>query len=522
MRTSVISPPPSSESLASKIQVFFTQWSPILTVVFMIAIVGVLWRTVKMMPRTAPMQIKPQDNLEVEWRDIAGVDEAKYELQEVVEFLRDPARFKLLGARVPSGVLLHGPPGTGKTLLAKAVAHESGAQFFGQSASSFVEMFAGLGAARIRRLFKEARKNAPAIIFIDELDAVGGHRVGGVSGEREQTLNQLLVEMDGFDSSDQVVVMAASNLLDSLDTALLRPGRFDRQVFVSPPDVKGREKVLGVHTRNKPLADDADLAVVAQQTSGLTGADLANICNEAAIRAARRGAPAIGREDFDAALERVVAGVQSNTTLNDHERNVVAYHEAGHALCRELLINTDRVHKISIVPRGQALGYVMNLPDEDSYLKTREELIDQLTVLLGGRAAEEIVFGEVTTGASGDLARISEITHAMVHEYGMGSRSAAPRALRTTDAVSDQTQRVRDEEQAELAFEAYRMAHELIEAHLDKLEEFAQGLLADEVLERPQIDAIMAGVPRIDRRPTPEIGIAASARARDAKDKRAQ
>ncbi len=503
-----------NDTLAEKIQSFFAEWSTVLTVIFMFAIAIVLWRTLKTMPRTKPVQIKPQANLEVGWDDIAGVDEAKYELQEVVEFLKDPRRFRELGAKVPSGVLLHGPPGTGKTLLAKAVAHESGANFFGQSASSFVEMFAGLGAARIRRLFKEARKNAPAIIFIDELDAVGGHRVGGVSGEREQTLNQLLVEMDGFSSSDQVVVMAASNLIDTLDAALLRPGRFDRQVFVSPPDVKGREKVLAVHTRNKPLAEDADLAEVAQQTSGLTGADLANICNEAAIRAARRHATAIGREDFDTALERVVAGVQSNTTLNDHERKVVAYHEAGHALCRELLTNTDRVHKISIVPRGQALGYVMNLPDEDSYLKTREELIDQLTVLLGGRVAEEIVFGEVTTGASHDLQRISEITHAMVHDYGMGSRSAAPRAVRADDRASDQTQRVRDEEQQELAFEAHRMAHKLIGEHLELLENFAQALLTDEVLERPRIDEIMAGTALIDRRPSPQIGIAAAANER--------
>jgi cell division protease FtsH len=508
---------PHTTSFAHQVQNFFSQWGPVLSVLFMAAIVYVLWRTLKLMPRTKPVQIKPQAKLEVEWQDIAGVDEAKYELQEVVEFLKDPRRFKKLGAKVPRGVLLHGPPGTGKTLLAKAVAHESGAQFFGQSASSFVEMFAGLGAARIRRLFKEARKNAPAIIFIDELDAVGAVRGTDNNSEREQTLNQLLVEMDGFETTDQIVVMAASNLLDKLDPALLRPGRFDRQVFVSPPDVKGRERVLGVHTRNKPLAEDADLGVIAQQTSGLTGADLANICNEAAIRAARRHSETIGRADFDAALERVVAGVQSSTTLNDHERRVVAYHEAGHALCRELLMTSDRVHKISIVPRGQALGYVMNLPDEDSYLKTREELIDQLTVLLGGRVAEEIVFGQVTTGAAGDLQRITEITHAMVHDFGMGSRTTAPRALAADEKTSDQTLRMRDEEQQELVFEAHKMAHQLIEDHFEKLEEFALALLDEEVLERPRIDEIMAGVPRIDRRPSPRVGIAAAAKQRDAK-----
>jgi cell division protease FtsH len=501
LHQAVLVPVAGGPSISQRVQDFFAQWATVLTVVFMAAIVYVLWRTLKMMPKTKPVQIKPQANLEVGWDDIAGVDEAKYELQEVVEFLRDEKRFKKLGAKVPKGVLLHGPPGTGKTLLAKAVAQESGAQFFSQSASSFVEMFAGLGAARIRRLFNEARKHSPAIIFIDELDAVGGKRGSDISGEREQTLNQLLVEMDGFASSDKIVVMAASNLLEKLDGALLRPGRFDRQVFVSPPDVHGREKILAVHTANKPLRDDVDLFGLAQQTSGLTGADLANIANEAAIRCARRHGHAISKDDFEGALERIVAGVQSNTTLNDHERRVVAYHEAGHALCRELLSTLDRVHKISIVPRGQALGYVMNLPDEDSYLKTREELIDQLTVLLGGRVAEQLVFGGVTTGAANDLQRVSEITHAMVHDYGMGSQTAAPRAVRESEAVSDLTRRIRDEEQQELAFEAHRHAHELITEHRATLEEFASQLLENEVLERPQIDKIMDGVPRIERRP---------------------
>jgi cell division protease FtsH len=513
LHQAVLVPVAGGPSISQRVQDFFAQWATVLTVVFMAAIVYVLWRTLKMMPKTKPVQIKPQANLEVGWDDIAGVDEAKYELQEVVEFLRDEKRFKKLGAKVPKGVLLHGPPGTGKTLLAKAVAQESGAQFFSQSASSFVEMFAGLGAARIRRLFNEARKNAPAIIFIDELDAVGGRRGSDISGEREQTLNQLLVEMDGFASSDQIVVMAASNLLEKLDTALLRPGRFDRQVFVSPPDVHGREKILKVHTANKPLAENVDLFEFASQTSGLTGADLANIANEAAIRCARRHGHALSKADFDGALERVVAGVQSNTTLNDHERRVVAYHEAGHALTRELLMTVDRVHKISIVPRGQALGYVMNLPDEDSYLKTREELIDQLTVLLGGRVAEQLVFGAVTTGAANDLQRVSEITHAMVHQYGMGSQTTAPRAVVESEAVSDLTRRIRDEEQQELAFEAHRHAHELIIAHRDTLERFAQELLENEVLERPQIDKIMDGVPGIERRPArPDLRVAAASK----------
>jgi cell division protease FtsH len=511
LHQAMLVPIASGPSISTRIQDFFSQWATVLTVVFMAAIVYVLWRTLKMMPKTKPVQIKPQANLEVGWDDIAGVDEAKYELQEVVEFLRDEKRFKKLGAKVPKGVLLHGPPGTGKTLLAKAVAQESGAQFFSQSASSFVEMFAGLGAARIRRLFNEARKHAPAIIFIDELDAVGGKRGSDISGEREQTLNQLLVEMDGFASSDRIVVRAASNLLEKLDTALLRPGRFDRQVFVSPPDVHGREKILKVHTANKPLGETVNLFELASQTSGLTGADLANIANEAAIRCARRHGTAISKQDFEGALERIVAGVQSNTTLNDHERRVVAYHEAGHALTRELLMTVDRVHKISIVPRGQALGYVMNLPDEDSYLKTREELIDQLTVLLGGRVAEQLVFGAVTTGAANDLQRVSEITHAMVHQYGMGSQTAAPRAVVESEAVSDLTRRIRDEEQQELAYEAHRHAHELIIAHRDTLERFAQELLENEVLERPQIDKIMDGVPRIERRlARPDLRVAAA------------
>src|SRR6185369_13691342 len=294
-------------SVAQDVQQFATDWGGVVGLVFMAAIVYVLIRTMKMMPRTKPVQIKPQANREIGWEEIAGVDEAKDELREVVEFLRDPKKFKRLGANVPKGILLHGPPGTGKTLLAKAVAHESNAQFFSQSASSFVEMFAGLGAARNRRLFDEARKHEPAILFIDELDAVGARRGSDMNSEREQTLNQLLVEMDGFSSSGRLVVMAASNLLEKLDPALLRPGRFDRQVFVSPPDVSGRRHILTVHTRTKPLHEDVDL--VAQQTSGLTGADLANICNEAAIFCARRGGQAIAARDFDDAIERVIAGV---------------------------------------------------------------------------------------------------------------------------------------------------------------------------------------------------------------------
>jgi cell division protease FtsH len=488
------------QSFLDQVKNFGLEWSGVFTILFMFIIAFFLWKTLKMMPKTKPVQIKPEVKSSIGWDDIAGVDQAKDELREVVDFLRDPKRFNEMGARVPKGVLLHGPPGTGKTLLAKAVAHESGAQFFSQSAASFVEMFAGLGAARIRRLFREARKCTPAIIFIDELDAVGGRRGSDMVGEREQTLNQLLVEMDGFNTSGDVVVIAASNLLEKLDPALLRPGRFDRQVFVSPPDIGGRERILEVHTRDKPLGE-IDLADVAAQTSGLTGADLANLCNEAAIRCVRRAGDALSREDFNAALERVIAGVQSRRLFNDHEKAVIAYHEAGHALCAELLPSVDRVHKISIVPRGRALGYTLNLPDEDRYLKTREELIDHMTMLLGGRIAEQLVFGEVTTGASDDLKRVAQLARSMVYDYAMGTANAAQRAITEGDSDSEQFRRVRDEEQQELAYEATRAATELISAHRDKLDEFATALLQHEVLEREGIERIMAGVPRMKRSP---------------------
>jgi cell division protease FtsH len=486
-------------SLASEIQNFAYSWEPVLMVLFFAAILYVLWRTLKVMPRTKPQQIKPSAKQSVTFADIAGVDEAKGELLEIVEFLRDPREFKKLGAKVPKGILLHGPPGTGKTLLAKAVANESGAQFFAQSAASFVEMFAGLGAARIRRLFAQARKHEPAIIFIDELDAVGGRRGMDISGEKDQTLNQLLVEMDGFESSGRVVVIAASNLLEKLDPALLRPGRFDRQVFVVPPDVKGRLGILQVHTRDKPLGE-VDLGVVAQQTSGLAGADLANICNEAAIFAARRKAKVIETRDFDSALERVIAGVQSKRVLNAHEKRVVAYHEAGHALCGELLPSVDRVHRISIVPRGRALGYTLNLPHEDRYLKTREELIDYMTVLLGGRAAEQVVFGEITTGASDDLKRVADIAHSMVHDYSMGTAGVG----RSPDGdvrLSETTLRIRDEERHDLIEQGRRAATKLIVAHRALLDALAAELLENEVLERDSIERIMQGPPRVERAP---------------------
>jgi cell division protease FtsH len=496
-------------SFTQEIQNWAVNWEPVIAILFFSALIFMMWRMLKVMPRIKPQRIKPASNQSVTFADIAGVDEAKAELQELVEFLREPKSFHALGAKVPKGVLLHGPPGTGKTLLAKAVANESGAQFFAQSAASFVEMFAGLGAARIRRLFAIARKHEPAIIFIDELDAVGGRRGADISGEKDQTLNQLLVEMDGFASSGRVVVIAASNLLEKLDPALLRPGRFDRQVFVVPPDVKGRIGVLEVHTRDKPL-DDVDLGLVAQQTSGLTGADLANICNEAAIFATRRGAKAISKVDFDSALERVIAGVQSKRVLNDHEKRVVAYHEAGHALCGELLPSVDRVHKISIVPRGRALGYTLNLPAEDRYLKTREELLDYMTVLLGGRVAEQVVFGAITTGASDDLKRVADISHSMVHDYAMGTAGVG-RSPEGDVRLSERTLRIHDEERQDLIEEARRAAQKLIVAHRGHLDALAQELLAREVLEREAIDRIMYGVPRMERAPGAGLRVVAAA-----------
>jgi cell division protease FtsH len=477
---------------AASINSVAQNWLPVATIVFMVAIVTLLAFVIRTLPRTKPQEIKPDSASSVGWDDIAGVEDARAELEEVVEFLRAPEKFARLGARVPRGVLLHGPPGTGKTLLAKAVAHESGAHFYAQSAAGFVEMFAGLGAARVRRLFRIARKHEPAIIFIDELDAVGGHRGLGINGEKDQTLNQLLIEMDGFSSSDRLVVIAASNLLDRLDSALLRPGRFDRQIYVAPPDVNARQQILRVHCRDKPVGE-VDLELVARQTAGLTGADLANICNEAAIFAARRSGDQVTAQDFDGALERVIAGTQSRRVLNEHEKRVVAFHEAGHALVGEMLPAVDRVHRVSIVPRGRALGYTLNLPDEDRYLKTREELLDYMTMLLGGRAAEQIEFGAVTTGASDDLRRASEVAGAMVTDYAMGTTvSVTGRGAPTDERVSEQTLRLRDQEREELLHQARSAAMAILVANRPTLNALAAELQAQEVLERGAIERIVA------------------------------
>src|SRR3954468_13913595 len=472
-------------SFTDKLESWLLTWMPI---VLMCALVYLIWRSLKMMPRTKPQQVKPESSAGVGWDDVAGCDEAKHELREVVEFLRDPDRFKKLGATVPKGILLHGPPGTGKTMLAKAVANESGAHFFSQSASSFVEMFAGLGAARIRNLFKVAQKHAPAIIFIDELDAIGLQRGFDLSREKDQTLNQLLVEMDGFEERTDLIVIAASNRVEGLDAALLRPGRFDRQVLVSPPDLKGREEILKVHTRNKPL-EEVDLGMVARRTSGLSGADLANICNEAAIFAGREGRATIRAVDFDGALERVIAGLQNKRVITPAEKRVIAYHEAGHALISELLPAVPTVHKVSIVPRGRALGFTLNIPDEERYLMSKEDLLDFMKMLLGGYVTEQLVFERVTNGASDDLRRMVEISRAMIEEYGMGTQLFAPGG---SDGDSEAKRRRRDEEQQALIDEAQFQARVLVTENRPLLDAIAEALLEKESIDRREIEEIVA------------------------------
>ena len=479
-------------SIFGNIPGFALTWLPILFFGFMCYF---LWRAVALMPRVRPARVEPSTSSNVSWQDVAGLSEVKGELQEVVDFLRDPSRFERLGARVPKGILLYGPPGTGKTLLAKAVAHESGASFYSQSASAFVEMFAGLGAARIRKLFTEARKHAPAIVFIDELDAVGAARTGhGFNREQDQTLNQLLVELDGFGTGAQVVVMGASNRIQDLDSALLRPGRFDRQVLVPPPDLAGREEILDVHTKGKPLSDDVDLAVIARQTAGLTGADLANICNEAAIFAGRRRLQLIGGDEFEGAMERVVAGLQQKRVVSEKEKRILAYHEAGHALMSHLMGGALPVHKVTIVSRGEALGYTLNMPAEDRYLHTKEELIDMMKVYLAGRAAEQIVFGRVTNGAANDLERATDLARAMVFEYGM-SDIVSSRTMRADNySLSEETKRLRDAEQARLTDEAYAEAVRLLTKHRSSLDRISHALLEKETLIRSELDELVSGV----------------------------
>src|SRR5215207_2740680 len=469
-------------------------WLPLL---FFGLICYLLWRSLALMPRVKPTEVEPDSKSSISWDDIAGVDEAAAELQEVVDFLQHPRRFAQLGARVPKGILLYGPPGTGKTLLAKAVAHASNANFYSQSASAFVEMFAGLGAARIRKLFEKARKNEPAIVFIDELDAVGMRRSGsGFNREHDQTLNQLLVELDGFRKPDRVVIIAASNRLEDLDPALLRPGRFDRQILVAPPDLAGREEILKVHTRGKPLHADVDLETVARQTAGLTGADLANICNEAAIFAGRAEQARIRQVDFDNSLERVVAGLQQRRVVTEKEKRILAYHESGHALMSRLVGDPQPVQKVTIVSRGRALGYTLNTPQEDRYLHTKEELVDLMKVMLSGRAAEQIVFGAVTNGAANDLERVTELARSMIFEFGMGDEVASRTMRADNYALSKHTKRVRDQEQSRLTDLAFSEALRLLTKHRHSLDMLAHALLEKETLMRAELEQLLAGTER--------------------------
>ena len=446
-----------------------------------------------------------KQKVKVRFSDVAGAEEEKQELVEVVEFLKDPKRFTKLGARIPAGVLLEGPPGTGKTLLAKAVAGEAGVPFFTMSGSEFVEMFVGVGASRVRDLFENAKKNAPAIIFIDEIDAVGRQRGAGLGGghdEREQTLNQLLVEMDGFEGNEGVIVIAATNRSDVLDPALLRPGRFDRQILVGNPDVKGREQILQVHARNKKLETEVDLKVVAQQTPGFSGAELENLLNEAALVAARFNHKAITQADIAEAHDRVIAGpAKKDRVISEQQRRTVAYHEAGHTIIGMVLSDARVVHKVTIVPRGRAGGYAVMLPREDAYIVTRKELYDQMVGLLGGRAAEEIVFNTQSTGASNDFQQATKIARSMVTEYGMSDRLGpvqyegnhtvfVGRDYGQKPAYSDQVAYEIDNEVRQLLNQAHEEAHRIINEHREQLNLIAEKLLEVETLEAAQIESL--------------------------------
>ncbi len=451
------------------------------------------------------------DAPKITFRDVAGVDEAVQELQEIKEFLENPKKFQALGARIPKGVLLYGPPGTGKTLLARAVAGEAGVPFFSISGSDFVEMFVGVGASRVRDLFEQAKQNSPCIIFMDEIDAVGRHRGAGMGGghdEREQTLNQLLVEMDGFEMKDNIILIAATNRPDILDPALLRPGRFDRQVVVDRPDRKGRKQILEVHTRGKPLAQSIDLDALAGQTPGFTGADLANLINEAALLTARSSKREITMNELEEGIMRVIAGPEKKSrVMSEKERLVTAYHELGHAIVGHLLPNTDPVHKVSIISRGQALGYTISLPSEDKFLTTRAELTDTMAMTLGGRAAEEIVFGEITTGASNDLEKVTETAKQMVMRFGMSERlgprvfghdRSQPflgREFSAEPDYSDEIAREIDDEIRRIVEEAHQTSKDILTEHREQLDRISRILLERETIEAEQFVAILEGKP---------------------------
>jgi cell division protease FtsH len=454
-------------------------------------------------------KLQTDQSQKVTFEDVAGIPEAKAELSEIVDFLKDPKKFQDLGGRIPRGVLLMGAPGTGKTLLAKAIAGEAGVPFFTISGSEFVEMFVGVGASRVRDLFEQGKKHAPCIIFIDEIDAVGRHRGAGLGGghdEREQTLNQLLVEMDGFETEEGVILIAATNRPDVLDPALLRPGRFDRQVVVPNPDIKGRQKILEIHGREKPLADDVDLSEIARGTPGFSGADLANLLNEAALLAARRDEKQVHRRDVEEAKDKVTMGVErKSAVMSDDERVNTAYHESGHVLVARLIPGTDPVHKVSIIPRGRALGVTLQLPEEDRYTKDAEELNASIAILMGGRSAEELQFGHVTTGASNDIERATQLARKMVCEWGMSDRLGPLSFGKNEEQIflgreisqhrdySEETARYIDEEVRRIVMDGYERARTLLKENFDALKRLADTLLERETLEREEISAILRG-----------------------------
>jgi cell division protease FtsH len=452
-------------------------------------------------------RLMSQDDVKVTFKDVAGAEEAKEEMQEVVEFLKNPQKFVLLGAKIPKGVLLYGAPGTGKTLMAKAVAGEAGVPFFSISGSDFVEMFVGVGAARVRDLFEQAKKNAPCIVFIDEIDAVGRQRGAGLGGghdEREQTLNQLLVEMDGFDTNEGIIVMAGTNRPDILDPALLRPGRFDRHILIDRPDVRGREAILRVHVREKPLADDVNLEILAKRTPGFTGADLANLVNEAALLTARRGKTAITMEELEESIERVIAGPEKKTrVISDKEKRLVAYHEAGHAIVGYCLPHTDKVHKISIIPRGRAGGYTLILPEEDRNYITKSQLLDEVAFLLGGRVAEALVLNDISTGAQNDLERASSIVRKMITEWGMSEELGSLTFGHKSEEVflgrdiardrnySDAIAYAIDKAASQYMERSYKKAEAILQENMDKLHRVANYLIENETMEAEQFEEVM-------------------------------
>jgi len=483
----------------------------------MLLFIGFWWFIIRQMRNPAERafsfgkiktKLQPPDRNKITFNDVAGVDEAKEELKEIIEFLKDPGKFRRLGGRIPKGVLFLGPPGCGKTLLAKAVAGEANVPFFSISGSDFVEMFVGVGASRVRDLFDQAKKNAPSVIFIDEIDAVGRQRFAGIGGghdEREQTLNQLLVEMDGFDTKEGVILLAATNRPDVLDPALLRMGRFDRHIIVNPPDILGREEIIKVHIRNIKISPEVDIKLLARRTPGFVGSDLANMVNEAALLAARRNKESVGMEEFEEAIERVIAGPEKKSrVISEREKKIVAYHEAGHTLIAKLIPGTDPVHKVSIIPRGLAsLGYTLQLPLEDRYLTSKNEILDRMTVMFGGRVAEEIVFNEVTTGAQNDLERITEAAHKMVSEYGM-SEKLGPITYRKKEELiflgrditkekqySEEVAYLIDQEVKRIVEECYARARDLLQHNRDKLDKLAHALIEKEILEEEEVDEIL-------------------------------